>query len=393
MEVDHHDVVARGRGLDRSQQRRGLRLARRGQAGVVGTGGPHVAGPLAEDGVRGQEGDVDVVDAHPVRGERLAHVATGTDHRDVAVAPGGQRVGEPDVAVVTGVVVGHADHVDTCIGEHVEGARRRTEVVAVARRLQLLGVARAPVGDRRLEVEHRHVGVPQRARDGTEGSLSGQQASQVRLEVDVAGEGQGDLTGPGRRDRVVGSHPRLGRPHGAVPVGCRGARGEGRAPPPRTAPHPHAHVAIVPRAPPRPQAGGNRVDTPTGRWILSGWGRCRGRTLLPDPTGSSSTRSTHSTTGRLAEPAGARCQTGVSHTTVSKVLSSPALPSWGTWSCWRRRMGGDVLHFHGLWLSASTPPADRCSCIRGPASPGARLNWRPCRATSTRGSGTAPRDG
>ena len=48
--------------------------------------------------------------------------------------------------------------------------------------------------------------------------------------------------------------------------------------------------------------------------------------------------------------------TGVSHTTVSKALSAPALPSWGTVELLAEAMGGDIDHFHDLWLSASVPP-------------------------------------
>ena len=47
--------------------------------------------------------------------------------------------------------------------------------------------------------------------------------------------------------------------------------------------------------------------------------------------------------------------TGVSHTTVSKVLSAPALPSWGTVELLVEAMGGDIAEFHHLWLTASTP--------------------------------------
>ena len=52
---------------------------------------------------------------------------------------------------------------------------------------------------------------------------------------------------------------------------------------------------------------------------------------------------------RLAE------QTGVSHTTVSKALSSPALPSWGTIELLVEVMGGDVPQARELWLAASAP--------------------------------------
>lgn len=48
-------------------------------------------------------------------------------------------------------------------------------------------------------------------------------------------------------------------------------------------------------------------------------------------------------------------ETGVSHTTVSKVFSTPALPSWGTLELLVEAMGGDTTEFHDLWLAASTP--------------------------------------
>jgi tetratricopeptide (TPR) repeat protein len=49
-------------------------------------------------------------------------------------------------------------------------------------------------------------------------------------------------------------------------------------------------------------------------------------------------------------------ETGVSHTTVSKVMSAPALPAWGTLELLVEAMGGDTGRFHDLWLVASTPP-------------------------------------
>ena len=52
---------------------------------------------------------------------------------------------------------------------------------------------------------------------------------------------------------------------------------------------------------------------------------------------------------RLAE------QTGVSHTTVSKALSSPVLPRWGTVELLVEAMGGDVAKAHEMWVAASTP--------------------------------------
>ncbi|HEU4337499.1 MAG TPA: AAA family ATPase [Nocardioides sp.] len=52
---------------------------------------------------------------------------------------------------------------------------------------------------------------------------------------------------------------------------------------------------------------------------------------------------------RLAE------QTGVSHTTVSKALSSPVLPRWGTVELLVEAMGGDVARAHEMWVAASRP--------------------------------------
>lgn len=48
-------------------------------------------------------------------------------------------------------------------------------------------------------------------------------------------------------------------------------------------------------------------------------------------------------------------ETGVSHTTVSKVFSNPALPSWGTLELLVEAMAGDTSEFRDLWLAASTP--------------------------------------
>ncbi|MCY4727087.1 AAA family ATPase [Nocardioides sp. STR2] len=52
-------------------------------------------------------------------------------------------------------------------------------------------------------------------------------------------------------------------------------------------------------------------------------------------------------------------RTGISHTTVSKALSSPVLPSWGTVELLVEAMGGDVDQARELWLAASTPSAGR----------------------------------
>ncbi|KRE93486.1 hypothetical protein ASG76_13590 [Nocardioides sp. Soil774] len=48
-------------------------------------------------------------------------------------------------------------------------------------------------------------------------------------------------------------------------------------------------------------------------------------------------------------------ETGVSHTTVSKVLSSATLPAWGNLELLTEALHGDVAHMHDLWLAASTP--------------------------------------
>ena len=57
-------------------------------------------------------------------------------------------------------------------------------------------------------------------------------------------------------------------------------------------------------------------------------------------------------------------ETGVSHTTVSKAMSHPALPAWGTVELLVEAMGGSTDEFHGLWLAASTPTNGT-----GPSSP------------------------
>src|SRR4051794_6826125 len=48
---------------------------------------------------------------------------------------------------------------------------------------------------------------------------------------------------------------------------------------------------------------------------------------------------------------------GCSHTTVSAVLSSSRLPSWGVLEVLVEAMHGDVPQFRRLWLAASTPEA------------------------------------
>ena len=64
-------------------------------------------------------------------------------------------------------------------------------------------------------------------------------------------------------------------------------------------------------------------------------------------------------------------ETGVSHTTVSKVFSSPAVPPWGTVELLVEAMRGDVAGLHELWLAATAPmdggpaPAPRIAGRRG----------------------------
>ena len=48
-------------------------------------------------------------------------------------------------------------------------------------------------------------------------------------------------------------------------------------------------------------------------------------------------------------------RTGVSHTTVSKVFSAPALPSWGTLELVVEALGGDPDDVRGMWLDATAP--------------------------------------
>ena len=48
-------------------------------------------------------------------------------------------------------------------------------------------------------------------------------------------------------------------------------------------------------------------------------------------------------------------ETGVSHTTVSKAFSQPALPTWGTLELLVEAMDGSVEDFRALWLAASAP--------------------------------------
>ena len=313
-----------------------------------------------------------VVDTDPVRGKGLGLVASGTHHHDAPASTCSECVGQADLAVVAGMVVGHAHHVDTGVGKDVERARRGPEVEAVAVRLQLLGVASTTPGDRGLQVEHRHVGATQGARDRTEGTArASQQLADLCLEVHVAGEGDGDPPGE-RRRRLVSRGVGIGRASPAVPERRRAASGEHQRERRRhhchAASRPTAHTGdcarrLVTRRHSRPPA---IRWTPLDRgWILSGWGRCRGPTSLPAPAGSSSTRSTSCTTAQAGPSLRTLArQTGVSHTTVSKVLSSSSLPSWGNVELIAEALGGDVPHIHSLWLSASAP-ADGASAAAG----------------------------
>ena len=59
-------------------------------------------------------------------------------------------------------------------------------------------------------------------------------------------------------------------------------------------------------------------------------------------------------------------RTGVSHTTVSKVLSGSGLPPWGTVELLVEAMGGDRSEFHARWLAASSTDDEAAR----PPSPG-----------------------
>jgi tetratricopeptide (TPR) repeat protein len=48
-------------------------------------------------------------------------------------------------------------------------------------------------------------------------------------------------------------------------------------------------------------------------------------------------------------------ETGVSHTTVSKTFSRPAVPTWGTLEVLVGAMHGDPAAFHDLWVAATSP--------------------------------------
>ena len=52
-------------------------------------------------------------------------------------------------------------------------------------------------------------------------------------------------------------------------------------------------------------------------------------------------------------------EAGISHTTVSKALSSKVLPSWGTLELLVDAMDGDCKRFHDLWIAASSPESER----------------------------------
>ena len=83
-------------------------------------------------------------------------------------------------------------------------------------------------------------------------------------------------------------------------------------------------------------------------------------------------------------------ETGVSHTTVSKVLSSPSPPELGNRRAPRRRpWAATSPHFHTLWLAASAPA--RRDATRLPDRRSQRASSAPYDATWTR-LRAAPRD-
>ena len=140
--------------------------------------------------------------------------------RHPRVADRRERVVEPDRSVVERVVVRHVHDVDTGGLQRGERRRRRTEVEV------LPGDGFAAVGDRRLEVDHREVGLRQHRRHRIEHVL--------RVVAHLLGERRRS-----RRRTVLGV-PGLGKVHVArereghrVPVAacaarCDGGRGDGR---------------------------------------------------------------------------------------------------------------------------------------------------------------------
>ena len=256
VQVDHDELVARRRRLDRGDQLRGVAAPRRRRTDAPGARGPHVAGALALDAVGGEEGDLEVVDLdHVGVVRRLA--AARADHRDATLPTGGQRVLQAGGAVVARVVVGHAHHVDAGVGQHVDGGRSGAEPVAVAGVLELLGVASSAPRHRRLQVDHGDVGGAQRAGDAPQPAGTVQQPTRV-------------CPRSARRRRRPGSPARPG----PVPSSrcCRrpgrpAARRRARA---RCRPTPPARRRRVPRGaepvPPSPDcAGGAKRDRPDQR--------------------------------------------------------------------------------------------------------------------------------
>jgi len=100
--------------------------------------------------------DADDRDALPADGHQPGRVGSGgvpadADHREPRRRRGGQRVAQPDQAVVHAVVVGHGGHVHPGCPQRLEGGWWGAEHVVF--------VLRVPAGrDRGLEVHHRHIG-------------------------------------------------------------------------------------------------------------------------------------------------------------------------------------------------------------------------------------------
>lgn len=76
-------------------------------------------------------------------------------------------------------------------------------------------------------------------------------------------------------------------------------------------------------------------------------------------------------------------EVGCSRTTISRVFSSPRVPSWGLLQLLVEVLGGDVDQFHDLWLEASTPVTAR----HAPRIAGRRSELVTTRRHLTEGSG------
>ena len=206
-----------------------------GDAGLRVRGGERVDGEVVD--LRGREhGDFRTAHVEHGRCECLLRIRADADNGDRTRRLGGQRVGQPVRSVVDRMVVGHADGVDTGLLKRHEGLRRGAKVVD----LRLLD---ATIGDRRLEVDHRHVGTAHDRPQRRQTVRCAEQVSHQSLEVDVPAEGQRHR----RVRRRLGTGVRGGG-------GGRGRRREGRCGRFRSG------LGVGTRGQPQPEQRGNRPD-------------------------------------------------------------------------------------------------------------------------------------